>query len=268
MPPGAQQPAASTSRPRTRMRLTSHRSKHVPLENAARRPCPVERPPSFGHVSKRRRPAPAAPSGPRAHPARRARPPRRRAPLRPPARSSPARRRGAGTRSRRTCRLRRAHPLGLAGGQARPLPPDEGGEGPGLSRRDVAAQPLAAAGRVDPAGLARPEGAGLAAAAAGLPGRLRAAGGDGRAEGQLLLGAGGAVHGLQGHPGGEAGAQERRQQQGRQPAAAQQRPQATHVADEEGARGGKLSRLRSRRQFTYIQLERAIYTVLCLAINL
>lgn len=148
------------------------------------------------------------------------------------------------------------------------MPLHEGGEGPRLSCGDVAAEPLAAAGRVNPARLARPKRAGLAAAAAGLPGRLRAAGGDGRAEGELLLGARGAVHGLQGHPGGEAAGQERRQQQGRQPAAAQQRPRAIHVADEEGRRRGPFSRLRSGRQFTYIQLAQAIYTVLCLAINL
>lgn len=148
------------------------------------------------------------------------------------------------------------------------MPPDEGGEGPGLSRRDVAAEPLAAAGRVHPARLARPEGAGLAAAAAGLPSSLRAAGRDGRAEGELLLGARGAVHGLQGHSGGEARAQERRQQQGRQPAAVQQSPQAAHVAAEEGRQRGQLGGLGSSRQFTYIQLGRAIYTMLCLAINL
>lgn len=109
---------------------------------------------------------------------------------------------------------------------------DEGREGPGLPRRDVAAETVATAGRVDPARLARPKSAGLAAAAAGLPSRLRAAGLDGRAEGQLLLCARRTVQGLQGRGGYEERSQQRRQQQGRQPAAAQQGPHAVHVAGE------------------------------------
>lgn len=117
------------------------------------------------------------------------------------------------------------------------MPLDEGGEGPRLLGRNVAAEPQAAAGGVDPTGLPRPEGAGLAAAAAGLPGSLRAVWRDGRAQSEPLRGAGGTEHGLR--AAGEAGArqrreqqqQQRREQQRRELAAAQRAPQATHAAE-------------------------------------
>lgn len=117
------------------------------------------------------------------------------------------------------------------------MPLDERGEGPGLSGGDAAAEPQAAAGGVDPAGLPRPQGAGLAAAAAGLPGGLRAVGRDGRAQGEPLRGAGGAEHGLSaaGQPRQQQQQQqwERREQQaGREAAPAQRTPRATHAAEQ------------------------------------
>lgn len=248
-------------RPGTRMHLTSKRSEHVSLESAFQLPSISDAcltsliVPSFWVPQLASRPPiPPAALGEGCAEAAGAQPP-----------TWPVRRRGAGTRWRGTCRLFCAHPSDLAGGQARPVPLDEGGEGPGLTGGDVAAKPQAAAGGVDPTGLPRPEGADLTAAAAGLPGSLRAVRRDGRAQSEPLRRAGGAEHRLRtaGDAGGRQGRQlqqQRRKQQRREPAAAQRAPRTAHAA-EQGPGG-------SRRHLTHIRLARAIYTVLCLSINL